>query len=539
MERGTFLGWRRPLLDFTGLLLVLSCCSGLDVSISQSQYEVARGGNIAMTCSYRPARPDSNVFLVKWEVQPDKENEPWRPVATWFPNNQIDIAPNFEGRAQMSVDLASRQSTLQLDKVLMQDSRTFQCSVTIQGDDEGKTAATTALLVLVAPSRPVCGIQGTAEYWNNISLSCMSEEGSPSPTYKWKSYSVLNAPRPFPLRATEKDGVLALFNISKEVSGFFVCTATNRVGHDSCNLTLSVLPTTMKVGATAGIIGGVVAGLVVLGIVIYCCCCKKDKENKPVEGSPGDVEFQDQPSVRNQYWDDQSSTLTKPYVEESDHFEEKSVRDLGNHNDNRAGTSVLEAEQHSYNDTENGYGNGSEGIRGRLDEKRDFSRGSRDRLDDQDEIRGSRDRLDDRNEIRGSRDRLDDQDEIRGSRDRLDDHPNRYRGSSDRLDDQHDRYRGSRDRLDDQHDDIRGSRDGLDDKRDRYRGSRDRLDDQSDEVRGSRDNLDNTRDRYGSRDRLDDNRDRRHGSRDNLDAQYNLHGGSRDRLGESRPSYNV
>uniref|UniRef100_A0A8C4ZEN6 Ig-like domain-containing protein n=1 Tax=Gadus morhua TaxID=8049 RepID=A0A8C4ZEN6_GADMO len=418
--------------------------------------------------------------------------------------HSIDIAPNFEGRAQMTVDLGSKQSTLQLDKVLMQDSRNFECSVTIQGDDEGKTAATTTLLVLVAPSRPVCGIQGTAEYWNNISLSCMSEEGSPSPTYKWKSYSVLNAPRPYPLRATEKDGVLALFNISKEDSGFFVCTTTNRVGHDSCNLTLSVLP----IGATAGIIGGVVAGLVVLAIVIYCCCCKKDKENKPVEGY-------------------------------SDRFEEKSVRDLGNHNDNRAGTSVLEAEQHSYNDAENGYGNGSDGIRGRLDEKRDFSRGSRDRLDDQDEIRGSRDRLDDRNEIRGSRDRLDDQDEIRGSRDRLDDHPNRYRGSSDRLDDQHDRYRGSRDRLDDQHDDIRGSRDRLDDKRDRYRGSRDRLDDQSDEVRGSRDNLDNTRDRYGSRDRLDDNRDRRHGSRDNLDAQYNRHGGSRDRLGESRPSYNV
>ena len=40
----------------------------------------------------------------------------------------------------------------------------------------------------------------------------------------------------------------------------------------------------MKVGATAGIIGGVLAGVVVLGIVIYCCCCKKDKKEKYVEG---------------------------------------------------------------------------------------------------------------------------------------------------------------------------------------------------------------------------------------------------------------
>ena len=70
------------------------------------------------------------------------------PVATWFPNSQVDIGPTFEGRAQMSVDLSTRQSTLQLDKVVMQDSRIFQCSVTIQADDEGKPAATTALLVL-------------------------------------------------------------------------------------------------------------------------------------------------------------------------------------------------------------------------------------------------------------------------------------------------------------------------------------------------------------------------------------------------------
>ena len=60
-----------------GLLLVLSCCSGLDVTFSQNEYEVARGGNIAMTCSYRPAKPDSKPFLVKWEAQPDKENDPW------------------------------------------------------------------------------------------------------------------------------------------------------------------------------------------------------------------------------------------------------------------------------------------------------------------------------------------------------------------------------------------------------------------------------------------------------------------------------
>ncbi|KAK0141020.1 Cell surface A33 antigen [Merluccius polli] len=481
-----------------------------------------------MTCSYTPARPNSELFLLKWEVQPEKDNDPWRPVATYFPHGKPDIAPSFEGRALVSVDLSTRQSTLQLNNVLMQDSRTFQCSVTIQGDDEGITAATTSLLVLVAPSKPVCSIQGNAEYWNNITLSCLSEEGSPIPTYSWQSYSVQNMPRPLPLTATTtsrpfihihdillphvqcnfKDGALALYNISVQTSGFFICTSTNRIDSAYCNLTLAVLPTTMKIGATAGIIGGVVAAVVILGIVIYCCCCKKDKKEKYVQDCPVEaVEFQDQPSVRDQYWDDKSSTLTKPYIE--DHVEEGSDHDQGNYN-NRVGKIALDADQHSYikdeDGQETGYGSSSDRNRGRPDDKRDY---------------------------RGSRDRLDDQDQTRGSRDRLDDHRDRYRGSSDRLDDQRDRYRGSRDRLDDRHDDVRGSRDRLDDKHDRYRGSRDRLDDEHADIRGSRDRLDDTRDHHGSRDRLDDHRDRRYGSRDNLDAQYNRRGGSRDRLDQN------
>ncbi|KAG7275929.1 hypothetical protein CRUP_011379, partial [Coryphaenoides rupestris] len=259
-----------------------------------------------------------------------------RVVASYFLNSPPDIALGFEGRAEMSVDLDAQRSTLQLKRVMMQDSRTFQCSVTIQGDDEGVSAATTSLLVIVAPSKPVCGIQGAAEYWNNISLTCVSEEGSPIPKYAWKSYSVQNVPRPnFPPHTTEKDGTLSLVNISMETSGFFVCTSTNRIGSESCNLTLSVLPTSRSIGGTVGVIGGVVAGIVILGIIIYCCCCRKEKQDKYDQGSPEVVEFEDQPSVRDQYLDDKSSSLTKPYIEESDHFEEKSVRDEGNYSGNQ------------------------------------------------------------------------------------------------------------------------------------------------------------------------------------------------------------
>lgn len=60
----------------------------------------------------------------------------------------------------------------------------------------------------VAPSNPVCKIKGTAEYGQNISLTCVSEEGSPSPTYQWTSYDVKNNQRSLPLKATESMCVL-------------------------------------------------------------------------------------------------------------------------------------------------------------------------------------------------------------------------------------------------------------------------------------------------------------------------------------------
>ncbi|KAJ0070398.1 hypothetical protein NL108_007762, partial [Boleophthalmus pectinirostris] len=206
-------------------------------------------------------------------------------VATFYSNlNRVDVTPSYEGRTSLDVDPSTRTGALHLTKVTMEDNGNFQCNVLIPGDDEGTPSAITFLLVLVAPSSPICRIQGTAEYWHNITLTCLSEEGSPEPLYNWKSYSVDNTPRSFPPKTTEKDGALSLFNISREMSGFYVCTSTNRIGSASCNLTLAVMPGGSMSGATAGIIGGVVAAVLLLALVIFCCCRQKKKKLKYTEG---------------------------------------------------------------------------------------------------------------------------------------------------------------------------------------------------------------------------------------------------------------
>ncbi|KAK5890087.1 hypothetical protein CesoFtcFv8_013652 [Champsocephalus esox] len=298
------LGWRKLFL----ILTVLPCCRSLQVSIPDREYEAASGGEVTMTCSFTPARPVTDTLIITWEAYPENTGEPMQTLATYFLNTPVNIAPKYEGRA--SLEINQQVSTLRLSKLTVQDSRSYQCGVLIPNDDEGVTAATTSLLVLVPPSPPICKIQGEASYFNNISLTCMSEDGSPQPAYEWKSFSVKSTARPFPAKTTEKAGVLSLYNISIDTSGFFICTSTNRVGSSSCNLTLAVTPGSMNIGSTAGIIVGVLAGVVLLGIVAYCCCKKKGKKEEYAEGSPGEVAYYDNDAAkaREQYWDDKRTS---------------------------------------------------------------------------------------------------------------------------------------------------------------------------------------------------------------------------------------
>ncbi|XP_020355553.2 cell surface A33 antigen [Oncorhynchus kisutch] len=251
------------------ILAVFSSARGLQVTIGQPTYEVARGDDVTLLCSFIPAaQPNpSTLVIITWSMEADSPVDPKIVIATFYSiKNQVDIKPSYKDRAEMTHDITGGRSTLTLRKVSMQDNRLWQCRVQIPGDEEGTPSTTTELVVLVAPSVPVVSVQGEAEYWNNINLTCVSEEGSPAPTYSWKTNDVTNTPRVFPPRTTEKNGVLSLFNISMETSGFFICTATNQVRSASSNFTLTVMPPSMKVGSTVAIIGGVVAGFLVLGL---------------------------------------------------------------------------------------------------------------------------------------------------------------------------------------------------------------------------------------------------------------------------------
>ncbi|KAF1676120.1 GPA33 protein, partial [Pygoscelis papua] len=180
----------------------------------------------------------------------------------------------YENRIQFSGDVNKGDISITINAVTMEDNGTYVCTVRLRNDPPRKTASV-ALLVLVAPSNPECKILGTAEYGQTINLTCISHEGSPKPRYTWQSFNVQNEPRV--LQTTEGEQI-TLKNISADTSGFYICTSTNIVGKEFCNMTVSVVPPSMNIALYAGIIGGAVAAIIVIGILAYCCCCRADTD---------------------------------------------------------------------------------------------------------------------------------------------------------------------------------------------------------------------------------------------------------------------
>ncbi|NWH61277.1 GPA33 protein, partial [Geococcyx californianus] len=180
----------------------------------------------------------------------------------------------YENRIQFSGDVNNGDISIIINTVTMEDNGTYTCSVRLRNDPPRQTALA-ALFVLVAPSKPECKILGTAEYGQTINLTCISHEGSPKPTYTWKSFNVQNQPRV--LEKTEGEQI-TLKNISADTSGFYICTSTNTVGTEFCNMTVSVMPPSMNIGLYAGIIAGAVAAIAIISVLAYCCCCREDKD---------------------------------------------------------------------------------------------------------------------------------------------------------------------------------------------------------------------------------------------------------------------
>ncbi|NXU94673.1 GPA33 protein, partial [Xiphorhynchus elegans] len=137
----------------------------------------------------------------------------------------------YENCIQFSGDVS-----ITIKEVTMEDNGMYVCSIRLRNNIP-RQSMVMSLIVLVAPSKPDCRILETPQYGHAIKLTCISQEGSPKPIYTWKSFNIQNDPH-----ALENREGMGNSKISMDNSGFYVCTSTNVVGSEFCNMTVSTVP---------------------------------------------------------------------------------------------------------------------------------------------------------------------------------------------------------------------------------------------------------------------------------------------------------
>ncbi|KAF7467933.1 Hypothetical predicted protein [Marmota monax] len=266
-----------PLHGFPAFFPVWVTVNAISVETPQEVLRAARGKSATLPCTYHTSVPDRDGFI-QWDKLLRTHSE--RVVIWTFKTQSYIYGELYENRVNVSSNVGQSDASITIDQLTMDDNGTYECSVSLLSDMVGTSKSRVRLLVLVPPSKPDCSIEGETVIGNNIQLTCQSAEGSPAPQYSWKSYNTQNQERP--LVPPVSGQTVFLKNISTDMSGYYICTSSNEVGTDFCNITVAVRPPSMNVALYAGIAGGVVAALLIIGIIIYCCCFR-EKDDKEVD----------------------------------------------------------------------------------------------------------------------------------------------------------------------------------------------------------------------------------------------------------------
>ncbi|KAF6074563.1 glycoprotein A33 [Phyllostomus discolor] len=262
-------GTAQPVLGV--LCAVWVTVAAISVDTPQEVLRAARGKSVTLPCTYHTSASDRQG-LIQWDKLLRSHTE--KVAALTILDHSLSYGDRYQNRVNFSSNAQQSDASVTIHQLTMDDNGTYECSVSLLKDLDGTSKGRVRLLVLVPPSKPDCSIQGETVIGNDIQLTCQSKEGSPAPQYSWKSFDPRNQERVGPPGLGQ---TLTLKNISTDTSGFYICTSSNEVGTESCNITVTVRPPSMNVALYAGVAGGAVAALILLGVLVYCCCCRRSK----------------------------------------------------------------------------------------------------------------------------------------------------------------------------------------------------------------------------------------------------------------------
>uniref|UniRef100_A0A673A4P6 Immunoglobulin superfamily member 11 n=1 Tax=Sphaeramia orbicularis TaxID=375764 RepID=A0A673A4P6_9TELE len=211
----------------------------LDVTVSQSSIQVARGQAAILPCSFTTSAALTNLNII-WMVIPlSNANQPEQ-VIIYQGGQVFSLANHLNGRVGFVATMPSTSASIFINNTQLSDTGTYQCLVNNLPDRGGRNIGVIGLTVLVPPSVPACRIQGTLDVGSDIMLICSSEEGIPTPSYSWEKLDAL--PKlPHNAMQDQMQGTVTLRNISTSTSGLYQCTSSNAIGKSTCLLNLQVL----------------------------------------------------------------------------------------------------------------------------------------------------------------------------------------------------------------------------------------------------------------------------------------------------------
>ncbi|XP_066535731.1 endothelial cell-selective adhesion molecule [Hoplias malabaricus] len=233
------------------------------VEMPRKDMEVIKGQMVVLEAWYTPTSLiEKNTVIWNFMANDSKQ-------IISYTSGQIGMgSPEFRKRVGFAISMPSTNLSIYINNTQESDSGRYLCNVIIPGAPG--LSGELKLNVKVPPSTPVCSMTGDPVLRGNVTLSCQSSHGKPIPQYKWTKAAPLSEVFFSPMQ-NERQGTLRLSNLTKNMSGKYVCRASNTAGSDSCHINLEVSTPNnawLIAGATVGSVVGLVALVLFLIFVL-------------------------------------------------------------------------------------------------------------------------------------------------------------------------------------------------------------------------------------------------------------------------------
>ncbi|XP_061637162.1 endothelial cell-selective adhesion molecule isoform X2 [Phyllopteryx taeniolatus] len=243
------------------------------LEIPREEMEVVKGQMVVLQAWYSPSS-DISKNTVVWQFLTG--HKPKQVIN--FSSGEVGHGQNnFSKRVGFSAAMPAANLSIFINNTQESDSGIYLCSVVIPG--RSSPAGQMRLNVKVPPSPPACTMSGEPVVEGNVTLSCKSAHGKPVPQYKWTKTAPMQEVFFSPMQ-NERQGTLRLSNLTKSMSGKYICRASNTAGSDSCSINLEVITSSNASMIAVATLGSMVGLVALVLFLIFVLRRKRDTEEE-------------------------------------------------------------------------------------------------------------------------------------------------------------------------------------------------------------------------------------------------------------------